>query len=361
MTASVHPETPVDRPPALPWWRRLLRSPLAGAAVCTVIAAPLYVTGRGMELPGYLLALVAGWLVAVSFVGATARLPAPWGIVLHIAGAVAAVPLLIAMASPAALPEDVPDPLRALALLPRLAAAPAAGWIWLTLLARISGRVNAGSAARAATLAVPAWRHVGRRWILDFPAVPIGSRSLRWTLIAAGGAVAAIALTALILLYDTVTRLGPYPLILAFGLLLALPAHAVVTALLRRRTVPARIEVTVDALRIFLDTDTDTDTDADAGGARPAFVAPFARATLLLWEQSGEGARLEARLADGRDVVLLAGVARAPRGSAALLPPLPRKVVELWAGSGLERRPTRSDTRVAFGPRRASGQRKTPA
>lgn len=354
MTVSAQPEAPADRGPAAPWWRRLLRSPLAGAVVCVAIAAPLYVTGHGMDLPGYLLALATGWLVAVSFVGATARLPAPWGVWVHVAGAAGAVPILMLLASSAPMPEGIPDALRQLALLPRLAAAPAAGWVWLTLLARISGRVNARSAARAAALTVPAWQHVGNRWILEFPAVPIRPRSLRWMLIGAGAVVAVAAIAVLILLYDTVTRFGPYLLILAFGVLLALPAHAVVTAILRRRTVRARIEVTVDAVRVFLG------TAAEARDTSPAFVAPFRRTTRVVWEESGDGARLEARRSDGKDLVLLAGVARTPRGAASRLPPLPRKVMDLFARSGLEPRPSRSDTRRTLAKQPAPGQRKPP-
>ncbi|MFC5678187.1 hypothetical protein [Aeromicrobium endophyticum] len=128
--------------------RRLLGRRTTWAAAAAAVALPFFVHGRGIELVPFALALVAGWLVAMSFVDVTSRARSPWrGAVLHAVVTAAGTAALVWSIGPGADGlRGLSEPLRGAVLLPQVAGLTGVCWGWLGLLARgLAALPSAGS------------------------------------------------------------------------------------------------------------------------------------------------------------------------------------------------------------------------
>ncbi|WP_440710854.1 hypothetical protein [Herbiconiux sp. YIM B11900] len=310
-----------DDRPSRPLARRILGRPWLWAVLLLGASVPLVMADPDVGFLAFLLALIGGWLCGAGFVGATLRMrSARLGALVHVLGAVLAGVLLWAMVSIGpAFAGILTGPARAAFVVAQFAAAPAAGWIWITLVGRAASRMSS-RAQRADPPAGPVWEHEGRASILRFRAVPLRMRTLGLAIAAVVVVVGGIAATLLILTGDLAERLGPRLLIIVVGAGLALPASLLLRALLHRRTVECELWIGPDRLRLR------------AGGA--TFESSFGEIDLLRWRSDSDYARLEIRAA-GRDLSLLAGPARVPKSTAPTLPPLPTTIARRLEARGL--------------------------
>ncbi|WP_439901539.1 hypothetical protein [Microbacterium azadirachtae] len=323
--AAQPPTPPTVRAPL---WRRALRMPLLWALLCGVLALPGYAAGGDAFLP-FLLTLVGGWLCGMSFVNATARMSPPRrGAIAHVLGAIAAGLLLAFLA--AVVPDLLapkPNPARAVVAVVQMAAAPAAGWIWLALIGRITSALRLR--ATPAVLEGPEWEGAerGSGSVLRFAAVPLTMRALTLWILLVVVVVAGIGVALMIAFDAFVMAAGPRLVIVALGIVLGLPAYLLLSALLRRRTVTYTVRFDVDRLEL-----------ERAGSTLSVRYADVER---LVWRSDSEYARLEV-LGEGVDLSLIAGIARVPKGRTAALPPLSRRVRGLLEGAGLSPSPSRN-------------------
>lgn len=310
----------------------MVRHPLFWAAVLTAIASPWYLAGDGIEFVPFVLALVTGWLCAFAFVGAAVRMPPRRGFAVHLAGAVAAGVWLWFLAGGHGGALTGPSqPAAALVSFLQFAAPTTAGWVWITLIGRIAGLVGAGGKQRAEARSLPAWERDDDAWMLSFNAVPMRTRSVAIAAALVTALAATVGAVLLFAFYDRALAAGPYLVILALGVVVALPTHTAFSAIVRRRTVAARVWFGRSSLRI---------QSGEPRHPSPT-LAPFDLTIAyrdldeVTWREDGQFARLEVRTRGGRVVSLLAGFARVPRNVLVGLPPLHRRTVAALIDAGL--------------------------
>lgn len=305
--------------------RRLLGHPLLWAVVCALAAVPLL--GTPFDVGGFLLCLVAGWLCAHVAVRVLMALRSPaLSFSLHIGLSIAAGLALYGLTQ-GVFPAAV-DPAVAAAV--SFAAVPAAGWVWLTLIGRITGLIRADSARRAARLITPEWTRSADAWELRLPAVPLRLSTFRLVLgilIAAG----ASALLAFVLVFsDVAMRMSPLLIVVVLGWLVGLPVYGGLRLSARSRTVDARVRVTAE--RMVVERMPEGTPLVDLG---------LAKLGALRWASREAPTRLELRPLRGPGLVLLFGLARRPAGMAATLPALPAGLSARLTDAGLSERGTR--------------------
>lgn len=337
-----------DAPTASPAprrWRRLVGSPLAWAAVCLALAAPWAIAGQATELMPYLFMLVGGWLCGFSFVNATFRMRPPRrGVIVLVIGAVvAAVFVVVAVeyggAMLAAMLEAMPTALResvvSMFVIVQFAAIPAAGWIWLGLISRVSSAVG-GSTKKAPPPTAPEWVRAepGPGSEVRFAAVPITMRALTTVIVVIVIVMGSVAAVALIAAGDLVYALGARLAIIIVGLVFALPAYFAFVAVTRRRTVDCTMGFGND--RLWLGTGASTTT------------VMFRDLERLVWRCRSDYARVELR-GGGLDVSLVTGIAKPPAGTAAELPALPRRVLGRLRDEGFTVERSRRGEVLTFG------------
>ncbi|MGD8196075.1 hypothetical protein ACEXQB_016415 [Herbiconiux sp. P18] len=303
-----------------PLARRLLLSPWVWAVVALGAAVVTGRSGPAVDLVPFLFSLLGGWFAAIGFVGVTLRMRRPQaGVATHAVGAVVAALLLWVLVSQApAVARELAGFPRSALLVAQFAVLPAAAWVWIALLGRAVSAIR--PRASAAPLAPPAWEHEGGASVLRFPAVRLRMRVLRLLVAMAIVVVGTAVVLLLVSTGDLAERLGPRILIAVIGVLLVLPVHLALRALLRRRTVTCT--VSFGARRVVV----------DAGGTR--LDVPLARIDRLHWRTDGQSSRLELHAGTDR-ISLIAGLARAPRATAPGLPALPRRVRAALADAGL--------------------------
>jgi len=332
---TVHAVAPADPEPVGPEpgpiWRRILCMPLLWALLCGALALPGYLAGD----PGFLLflfTLIGGWLCGFSFVNATLRMPATRGLIVHVAGAVGAGLLLwLLIEAVPGLLAPKPNPARAFLAVLQMAAVPAAGWVWLGLISRITAMIGARDAAKA--LPAPQWQPAERGSLVRFRAVSLSPRGLvLWCSLAAG-----IAITALVIVLwvtgDRVLHVGPKLLLLLYIAIPGLPAYLVTSWILRSRALSCAVRFDADRLRIEID-----------GVEEWIRYRDLDR---LVWRADGDFARIEAR-GPGVDLRLIAGIARKTGGTATVLPALSRRAVRSMEEAGLTARTMRGGRALAF-------------
>ncbi|MFB6611440.1 hypothetical protein ACFCVO_14030 [Agromyces sp. NPDC056379] len=306
--APVAPTT--TRPPL---WRRLVGSPLVWAAACLALAVPWAVSGQATEMIPYLLMLVGGWLCGFSFVNATFRMtPVRRGVVNHVIGAVVSAALVVTAAEfDGSLLATAPEPARISLAIVQFAAIPAAGWIWLALIGRVSAAV--GTPKQPAPIA-PEWVRAerGRGSEVRFAAVPIPVRTLTIAIIVIVVVMSGVATLALIFVGDLVYALGARLTIIVVGVVFALPVYLAGRAVARRRTLACTVGFGND--RLWL-----------TAGSTTTIVL-FRDLELLVWRRKSDYARVEVRGADV-EASLVTGIAAPPPGATAELPALPRRVL----------------------------------
>ncbi|KTR93733.1 hypothetical protein NS220_11315 [Microbacterium testaceum] len=299
--------------------RRVLWHPFPWAVVCFAGAVVLF--GLGQEFGGFLLSLVSGWALAQTLLYALAFVRTrAVSVAVHLAlGVVAGFAVFLVVQSgdwPVAVPPTIRSTLS-------FAMSPFAGWIWLSLVARVTAAVQATSEKRAAQLVEPAWERSGSEWTLRLPVVPLRRSSY----LAAGavlGVLAAGAMATFVLVFaDLAQRMGPMAILLVLGWTVGFPVYLVVRALARGRTVAG--EITLGAERVRMRTiDGVTWMDAETDGIRSLTVSSRNPPT-----------RIVVRPVQGPGLVLLVGMARRPKGAAATVPELPRRLRQALEGAGL--------------------------
>lgn len=294
--------------------RRLVGSPLAWAALCLALAVPWALAGQAMELIPYLLMLVGGWLCGFSFVNATFRMtPVRRGVAVHVIGAVVSAALVVsAVEYGGPLLANAPEWARISLVIVQFAAIPAAGWIWLGLIGRVSAAVGTSKATPAP--AAPEWVRAehGHGSEVRFSAVPIAMRTLTTAIVVIVVVMGGLAGLALVAAGDLVYALGARLTIIVIGVVFALPAYFAFLTVVRRRTVSCTVGFGND--RLWLRT-----------GPTTTIVA-FRDLEQLVWRRSSDAARVEVRGA-GVDVSLVTGLAKPAPGATAELPALPRRVL----------------------------------
>ena len=332
---TVHSVAPADpepvRPEPGPVWRRILHLPLFWALVCGALAVPGYL-GGDFEFLSFLLTLVGGWLCGFSFVNATLRMPDRRGLIVLIAGAVGAglVLWLLIEAVPALLAPK-PNPARAFLAVLQMAAVPAASWVWLALIGRVTAMIGARDAAKAPS--APQWEAAERGSLARFRAVPLGNRALVFWCILTAAVVTILILVVLIVTGGTILNVGPKLFLLLYVAVPGLPAYLLMSWLLRRRAVDCAVRFDADRLRI--------EVEGVEQGIR------YRELERLIWRAEGDFARIEAR-GSGVDRTLIVGIARKPGGTAAALPTLSRRAVRLLEEAGLTARTLRGGRALIF-------------
>ncbi|WP_298875374.1 hypothetical protein [uncultured Microbacterium sp.] len=305
--------------------RRVVTHPLLWAVVCALAAVPLL--GTPFDFGGFLLCLAAGWLLAHALVGGLLSLrPAAQSFSLHIVLAVAAGVALFALTR-GVTPAPV-DPAVTTAV--SFAAVPAAGWVWLTLIGRVSGLVRADSARRAARLVPPEWTRTPDAWELRLPVVPVRLSTYRLVLgiLVAGGGGALLAFV--IGFSDTAMRMSPLAIVVVLGWLVGLPVYGGLVLSARSRTVEVMVRVGVDRIRVERMPD-----------AAPIADLALSELRAIRWAALETPTRLELRPMIGPGLVLLFGLARRPAGMAASLPALPSGLRRRLSEAGLAARASR--------------------
>ncbi|MGW8483155.1 hypothetical protein ACWGJP_08435 [Microbacterium sp. NPDC055903] len=304
--------------------RRLLLSPWLWSVMLLVAAAVWLRVTDDLGFAAYLLMLVGGVLVGVGFVNATFRMPPRAGLLVHLLGAVASGAALAVLASiESASMDGAPRPVVIVVTVVQFAAIPAAGWILIGLLGRIGSAISARDAAKAPVRIGPAWEEERDRAELRFAAIPLDMKALTAVIVGVVVVGGSIVAAVMIATGDLAERLGARIVIIVIGVLVALPAYAIVSAVLRRRTVAATVEISRDRLRV------------DAGGIRVDLALD--EVDELLWRPDSDYARFEVR-ADRLHLTLNAGLAKVPKSVAPQLPELTRPIRTRLERAGLQRR-----------------------
>lgn len=308
----------MTRTPAGSPARRVLWHPFPWAIICFATAVVLF--GLGQEFGGFLLSLVSGWALAQTLLYALAFVRTrAVSVAVHLAlGVVAGFAVFLVVQSgdwPVAVPPTVRSALS-------FAVSPFAGWIWLSLVGRVTAAVQATSDERAAELVEPAWERSGSEWTLRLPVVPL-RRSSYLAVGAVLGVLAAGAMGTFVVVFTGLAqRLGPMAMLLVLGWTIGLPVYLVVRAVARART--TAVDLCLSAERVRVRTiDGVTLMDAGTDGIRTLFVSSRNPPT-----------RVVVRPVEGPGLVLLVGMARRPKGAAATVPELPRRLQHALEAAG---------------------------
>ncbi|MCC9067764.1 hypothetical protein [Arthrobacter cryoconiti] len=311
-----------------PLWRRLLRQPLLWAALCVGLALPWYFTENALELPPFLLTLVGGWLCGFAFVNFTfAMKNVKYGLLVHLVGAaIFGLILRLGTLVSGSMRAHLPQPVLALSYLVILGSIPAAGWVWLGLLSRVtSARWFVPRKEKPVRIA-PAWEFRTTHRFIRFSAIRMPLRTLGW-IIAAVVVVLGSVTTITLIATDLIRYISSGTLfVFLFGTAIALPAYFILTTLLKRKTVTCTVEFAPDHMQI------------DAG--TEIIRLGLADLDRFLWRCESDYARLEVR-GGGHDISLITGIARVPSTVLPELPKLPGEIARRLAAAGLVQQRTR--------------------
>ncbi len=331
------PETTSERRLRREIGRRFVRAPFAWGLLLLVAAMVWTVAGDDLSFFPFLLMLVGGWSVAFSFVNATMEMrPVRAGVAVHLGvGVCLTAVMVVVIRSDGVLLAGLPEPIRAIVVVLQIAAGPAAGWIWLGLLSRLTDLIGHRDAKKRPPPTAPEWEREngGDGSGVEFSALDLRMRTL--TLVIVGVVlVVGVAATALLIAFDdTVMRLGARLVIILMGAAVGLPVYLLLRGALRRRTLSCSVAFGNDELRIR------------AGTAMHRI--PFRQLQHLVWRTRSDYARIEVRGA-GVDLLLIAGLAAPPPGRTGELPALPRRVFRRLELAGLSVERSRRDEVVTF-------------
>ena len=293
-----------------------------GGLVLLVAADALLLVTEDLGILPLLLMLVGGWCLGFAFVNLTFRMRRN-GLFLHIAGAVVVAAVAVTMTvSGGNILSVLPDTVGTAVFVVQMAAIPAAGWILLGLIGRVTDAVTRRDRTNAPARSAPDWLRDerGDGSFVTFRAIEMRMRHLTLAILGVVLVVGGIAGVLLIGFSDVVERLGARVAIIFIGLVLGLPAYVALTALLRRGTKECRVAFGDDEVRI--------------GVGETASVIRFSDLEHLRWRSRGDYARMEAR-GGGVDLSLMCGMAKPAPWRTAELPPLPRRVFTRLERAGL--------------------------
>ncbi len=295
--------------------RVLIRIPLLIGVILLSLAIVLTLAGDDLGLFSYLLMILGGLSLGFAFVNTTLHMRSTVnGAALHIAVAVVlAATMIVVIEYGGEFMADLAPPLRATALVLQIAVIPAAGWIWLGLLSRISDLFRRRDAKKRPAPAPPEWERdaSGDGSVFRFRGIEMRLRTLSWW-IAGVTVVVGLGGTALVIALDeVVVHLGARLAILLVGVVLALPAYLVIMNVLRRRTLECTVAFGNDEIRLRI-------------GDHHHRIA-YRDLERLTWRSHSEYARIEV-VTPGADLSVFSGLAKPERGRTADLPSLPRRV-----------------------------------
>lgn len=324
--------------------RKLVRNPLIWGTLLLLVAIGFTVAGDDLSFFPFLLMLVGGWCFGFAFTNATlGMVPARNGAILHVGGAVV-LGALVAFGVEVGgdLLKPFPEAVRGVGVVLQMAAIPAAGWIWISLLGRVTDLITRRDAKKRPPPITPEWEREesGDGSIVLFPGIELRMRVLTRAIVAIVVVVGLFGVVLLIALDDVVMRMGPRIAILLMGIVVGLPVYLLVTAILRRRTEACTVAFGNDELRVGVGTEMHT--------------IRFRDLEFLLWRSRSDYARIEVRGGKGVDLSVFAGIAKPPRGLTAELPPLPRRVFRRLELAGLSVEKARRDEVITF--RRADAE-----
>ncbi len=331
------PETTSERRLRREIGRRFVRAPFAWGLLFLIAAMVWTIAGDDLSFFPFLLMLLGGWSVAFSFVNATMEMrPVRTGVAVHLGVAVGLTAgMILVIESDDALLAGLPDPVSAVVVVLQIAAGPAAGWIWLGLLWRLTDLIGRRDAKRRPPPAAPEWeREEGRDGSgVEFTALDLRMRTLTLAIV---GVVLVVGLagTALLIAFDdAVMRVGARLAIILMGVVVGLPVYLLLRGALRRRTLSCGVAFGNDELRIRAGTATHR--------------IPYRHLQRLVWRTRSDYARIEVRGA-GVDLSLIAGLAAPSPGRTGELPALPRRVFRRLELAGLRVERSRRDEVVTF-------------
>lgn len=303
---------------------RVLLHPLLWSPLLLVASLPLL--GTEHDFWGFLLALLGGFSAGVALVGLVRLVrPVALSVVLHVALGAALGLLLFAVAES---PDALPVPTRLLMAV-GFAAAPAAGWVWLSLIGRVAGSVERDSTRRAAELLVPQWARDARGWSIELRVVPVSRAAFLGALVAVSVAAAVVLVGFIVLFDDLAQRMSPMVMLVVLGWTLGMPAYLVLRAIARARTEAVELQIDEERMRVLRRAD-----------GRVLADSPLAELRRFTWAATNSPTRIEL-LRDVRGLVLLVGMARRPKGESPRLPPLSRSLERMLGAAGLAARSTR--------------------
>ena len=305
------------------WGRWFVVAPALGGVV--LCAAGAVAAGQGHDgFLAYLGVIVGGWALAFAAVNALAGLAPRRQWVVHVALAVGAVALLATTTALLDALSGLPQPWRGPLLYVALGLPPAAGWVLLTLLGRVSNRIDRDVSRRAATLTPLAWSGSDSRPELTATASTFPRRRLTVLIVGAIAVGGLLATVVMILAERWVLRLPPLMLVVLLGVLIGLPLYAAVHAVVNHGRGPVTLRWGTGAVEI------DAGTDA-------RWVVPLAMIRRLVWCMQGDMARFEIHTATRRETFLV-GMVRQDAGSASELPPLQHRMTRALEQAGLRSR-----------------------
>lgn len=331
------PETTSERRLRREVGRRFVRAPFAWGLLFLIAAMVWTIAGDDLSFFPFLLMLLGGWSVAFSFVNATMEMrPVRTGVAVHLGVAVGLTAgMILVIESDDGLLAGLPDPVSAVVVVLQIAAGPAAGWIWLALLSRLTDLIGRRDAKRRPPPAAPEWeREEGRDGSgVEFTALDLRMGTLTLAIV---GVVLVVGLagTALLIAFDdAVMRVGARLAIILMGVVVGLPIYLLLIGVLRRRTLSCGVAFGNDELRIRAGTATHR--------------IPFRHLQHLVWRTRSDYARIEVRGA-GVDLSLIAGLAAPSPGRTGELPALPRRVFRRLELAGMRVERSRRDEVVTF-------------
>lgn len=308
-------------------WRKLVLQPLIWAAVLLGTAIPWYLSGNGLDFVPYLLVLVGGALCGMTFVNATLSMKRPGlGAVIHCVVAVVvggAMWWLVFRGN--TIFDDSPSALKSALLLVQMAGLPAAGWIWLGIISRLSSLASK-PATKAPERVAPAWDEQSTGSLVHFSAIALPMRTLIVIIVATIAATGSLTALALIAADYYLGIVSVRFTVIVAGALFALPAYLYIKARLSRRTMPCTAAFTQTQ---FLVT---------AGSERHVF--PYSQIEKLLWRCNSDYARIEVHTQDSA-LSLITGLAKAPGNALPQLPQLSRRTLRSLNEGGLAQERTR--------------------
>jgi hypothetical protein len=225
------PETTSERRLRHKIGRRFVRAPFAWGLLLLIAAMVWTIAGDDLSFFPFLLMLLGGWSVAFSFVNATMEMrPVRTGVAVHLGvAAVLTAAMIFVIESDGALLAGLSEPVRAVVVVLQIAAGPAAGWIWLGLLSRVTNLIGRRDAKRRPGPAAPEWERDegGDGSGVEFSALELPMRTLTLAIVGVVLIVGVAGTGLLIAFDDAVMRVGARIAIVLTGVVVGLPVYLV--------------------------------------------------------------------------------------------------------------------------------------
>lgn len=321
--------------------KRILTQPLPWAAACLTASILLLRKPASFGFFGFVLSLVAGWLIGQAVLGVLDRVSPAWkqALVLTVIVGAGWGTMYLFMSRDALLGGTAAMGGAFLALW--MAGLVAIGWMTLGLPSYLIGLIPRSKRAELTQVgSLPEWRAAPETGtILEFDAVPMRFGTLVLLILVTimlGGAIVVALMIAVPLPFPPKLR------IVMFGILAAFPLYFALSSLLRARTEHCSVQLLDQGVRLVV-------------GGRPGEWR-YAELESLIWRRSTDYARIELG-APGARLSLLVGQAKPSEGVRPELPRLPQRARDGLERAGLLERPTRHPDLLRYRRKRSAPSR----